>query len=94
MSLQRPLLQELRFWTSLSTHLSYYNLATRCAQAMEERQRALRGGEAAPPRLTTQHLYNTVNAQMAIIQAQARRAIVVVCCHACAANAGHDWQGY
>ncbi len=41
-------------------------------QAMEERQRQLRS-DAAPLRLTTQHIYNTVNSQMAIIQTQAGR---------------------
>lgn len=40
-------------------------------QAMEERQRQLRAGDAQPPRLSTQHIYNAVNAQMGIIQAQA-----------------------
>ena len=40
--------------------------------ALEERQRQLRSGEGGVhPRLTTQHIYNTVNAQMGIIQAQA-----------------------
>lgn len=38
---------------------------------MEERQRQLRAGDAQPPRLSTQHIYNAVNAQMGIIQAQA-----------------------
>lgn len=42
-----------------------------CVQALEERQRQLRATDGAPPpRLTSQHLYNTVNAQMGIIQAQ------------------------
>lgn len=42
-----------------------------CSQALEERQRQLRATDGAPPpRLTSQHLYNTVNAQMGIIQAQ------------------------
>lgn len=47
--------------------------AHRPSQALEERQRQLRAGDgSAPPRLTTQHLYNTVNAQMGIIQMQVR----------------------
>lgn len=44
-------------------------------QAMEERQRQLRAGDAPPPRLSTQHIYNAVNAQMGIIQAQASRCL-------------------
>lgn len=53
-------------------------------QALEERQRQLRATDGAPPpRLTSQHLYNTVNAQMGIIQAQASFAVPAWCraCH-------------
>ena len=42
-------------------------------QALEARQREAHSGEEAPaPRLSTQQLYNTVNAQMAVVQAQVR----------------------